>query len=113
MSGQMSDGANQIFRQLNDTDLKWPVMADEKGVKIELGHSSFSKFLHSSKRAVRKEAFHTYYAQYEALKHTLAASYNASVQRDVFYAKARNYKSAREGSLFQDNVPVKVYDAAH
>jgi oligoendopeptidase F len=110
-SGQMSDGANQIFRQLNDTDLKWPTIEDEKGVRIELGHSSFSKFMHSSRRSVRREAFHTYYTQFDAHKHTIAAAYNASVQRDVFYAKARNYPSAREASLFHDNVPVKVYDA--
>src|SRR4029079_13027222 len=77
----------------------------------ELSHSSFSKFLRSPKREVRKEAFHVYYEQFEKHKHTLAASYNAAVQRDVFYSKARKYPSAREGSLFHDNVPVRVYDA--
>lgn len=111
MSGQMSDASNVIFRQLVDTDLKWPVLRDEKGARVELGHSSFSKFLQSPKRSVRKNAFHTYYAEYEKHKHTLAASYNASVQRDVFYSKARHYPSARESSLFHDNVPVRVYDA--
>ena len=111
MSGQMSDGPSEIFRQLTDTDLKWPIIKDEKGVGVELGHSSLSKFLHSPKRAVRKEAFHVYYSEYEKHKHTLAASYNAATQRDVFYSKARKYTSAREGSLFHDNVPVGVYDA--
>jgi len=111
MSGQVADGPSQIFRQLTDTDLKWPTIADEKGVKVELGHSSFSKFLHSSKRSVRKEAFDVYYSEYEKHKQTLAASYNAAVQRDMFYAKARRYPSARESSLFHDNVPVAVYDA--
>ncbi|HVT80641.1 MAG TPA: oligoendopeptidase F [Phycisphaerae bacterium] len=111
MSGNMADGPGQIFRQLTDTDLKWPVIEDENGVKVELGHSSFSKFLQSPKRSVRKEAFHTYYAEYEKHKHTLAASYNAAVQRDIFYSKARKYPSAREASLFSDNVPVAVYDA--
>jgi oligoendopeptidase F len=111
MTGNMSDGPGQIFRQLTDTDLKWPIIKDEKGVGVELGHSSFSKFLQSPKRSVRKEAFHTYYAEYEKHKHTLAASYNAAVQRDVFYSKARKYPNAREGSLFHDNVPVSVYDA--
>lgn len=111
MSGNMSAGAGQIFRQLTDTDLKWPVITDEHGIGVELGHSSFSKFLQSPKRSVRKEAFHTYYTEYEKHKHTLAASYNASVQRDVFYSKARKYPSARESSLFQDNVPTAVYDA--
>ena len=111
MSGQMSDASNEIFRQLNDTDLKWPVVKDEKGVGVELGHSSFSKFLHSPKRGVRKEAFHVYYGNYEGHKHTVAASLNASVQRDVFYSKVRGHSSAREGSLFHDNVPVAVYDS--
>ena len=111
MSGNMAEGAGQIFRQLTDTDLKWPIIKDENGVGVELGHSSFSKFLQSPKRAVRKEAFHTYYSEYEKHKHTLAASYNAAVQRDAFYAKARKYAAARESSLFADNVPAGVYDA--
>ena len=40
----------------------------------------------------------------------MAAAYSSSVQKDVYYAKARGYPSAREGSLFHDNVPVAVYD---
>jgi oligoendopeptidase F len=110
MSAQMSDASNQAFRQLNDADLRWPVVKDEKGKKVELGHSSFSKFLHSPKAGVRKDAFHVYYSEFEKHKNTLAATYNASVQRDVFYAKCRGYSSARESSLFHDNVPVSVYD---
>jgi oligoendopeptidase F len=111
MSGQMSEGANNAFRQLNDTDLKWPVIEDEKGLGIELGHSSYAKFMLSPKRAVRKHAFHTYYSQFEAHKNTFAATLNASEQRDVFYSKVRNHPSARESSLFQDNMPVAVYDS--
>jgi oligoendopeptidase F len=110
MQGQMSEASNQIFRQLNDADLKWPTMKNEKGQRVELGHSSFSAFLHSPSRAVRKNAFHTYYTQYTAHQHSLAAALNGSVQRDVYYAKARNYKSARESALFADNVPLSVYD---
>jgi oligoendopeptidase F len=110
MQGQMSEASNQIFRQLNDADLKWPAIKNEKGQKIELGHSSFSAFLHSPSRAVRKNAFHAYYTQYTAHQNSIAAALNASVQRDVYYARARNYKSAREAALFADNVPLSVYD---
>ncbi|HSI36333.1 MAG TPA: oligoendopeptidase F [Tepidisphaeraceae bacterium] len=111
MQGQMSEAANQVFRQLNDADLKWPAIANEHGERVELGHSSFSAFLHSPDRAVRKNAFHTYYAQYDAHKNTIAAAYNGSVQRDVYYARVRNHPSAREAALFADNVPVAVYDS--
>ena len=110
MQGQMSEASNQIFRQLNDADLKWPSIRNEKGEMVELGHSSFSAFLHSPSRPVRKKAFHTYYTQYEAHKNAIAASLNGSVQRDAYYAKARNYPSALESALFHDRVPMSVYD---
>jgi oligoendopeptidase F len=110
MQGRMAEASNEMFRQLNDADLKWPLVRNEKGEKIELGHSSFSAFLHSPKRSVRKEAFHTYYGQYNAHKNSMAAALNGSVQRDVYYARARGYSSALESSLFHDNVPISVYD---
>ena len=110
MQGPMSEASNTIFRQLNDADLKWGTVRNEKGELIELGHSSFSAFLHSPQRSVRQDAFHQYYTQFEAHKNTIAASLHSSVLRDVYYAKARNFPSAREASLFSDNVPVSVYD---
>jgi oligoendopeptidase F len=110
MQGQMSEASNQIFRQLNDADLKWPSIRNEKGELVELGHSSFSAFLHSPSRAVRRKAFHMYYTQYEAHKNGIAAALNGSVQRDAYYAKARNYPSALEAALFHDRVPMSVYD---
>ncbi len=110
MQGQMSEASNQAFRQLNDADLKWGLIRDARGEKVELGHSSFSAFLHSSSRRVRKEAFHQYYAEYDEHKNTLAATLNGSVQRDVYYARARGHRSALESALFADKVPTSVYD---
>lgn len=111
MQGQMSEAANQIFRQLNDADLKWPSIKNEKGESVELSHSSFSAFLHSPNRGVRKRAFHAYYTQYDAHKNSIAAALNGSVQRDVYYAKARNHSSALDAALFHDRVPMRMYDA--
>lgn len=110
MQGQMSQAASDIFRQLNDADLTWPPLENERGERVELGHSSFSAFLHSPKRSVRENAFRTYYANFEAHKNSLTAALNGSVRRDVYYARARNHKSARAAALFDDNVPESVYD---
>src|SRR4051812_44762289 len=46
MQGQMSDASNNIFRQLNDADLKFGMIRNDRGEKVELGHSSFSAMLH-------------------------------------------------------------------
>jgi oligoendopeptidase F len=110
MQSEMAGAADRIFRQLTDADLKFGVCKNEKGEMIELSHSSFSSFLRSPSRNVRRRAFDQYYEQYQRHENSLAAAYASSVQKDAYYAKARNYPSAREASLFHDNVPVAVYD---
>ena len=60
--------------------------------------------------SVRKAAFHQYYDVFAAHENTLAATLSGSIQRDVYYAKARGYASAREAALFPDNMPLSVYD---
>ena len=110
LQAEMSQAAGQIFHKLNDADLKFGTVKDEEGNRIEVSHAGFSSLLNSSKRSVRKNAFFTHYEQYEAHKHTLAASLNASIQRDVYYAKARGYGSAIEAALFPDAIPLAVYD---
>jgi len=111
MQIEMAQAAGQIFGQLNDADMKFPPVKDEKGQWIELSHATFAALLHSPKRSVRKTAFHKYYQQYTDHQHTLAAALNGSIQRDVYYARARNHPSTLEASLFPDRVPVSVYDS--
>lgn len=110
MQGEMAQTASKVFRQLNDADLKFGKIKNDKGVEVELTNASFSSFLVSPDRNVRKTAFQQYYQQFAAHENTLAATLAGSIHTDVYYARARNYPSARESSLFADNVPVEVYD---
>ena len=110
MQSEMSGASSEIFRQLTDADLKFGDIKNDDGEKQELDQSSFSVFLHSPKRAIRKKAFHQFYDEFADHENALAASLKGSVLKDVYYAQARNYPSARESSLFGDNVPVSVYD---
>ncbi len=110
MQSEMAGAADRVFRQLTDADLKFGMCKNEKGELIELSHSSFSSFMRSPSRNVRRRAFEQYYEQFQRHENSLAAAFSSSVQKDVYYAKARDYPSAREASLFHDNVPVAVYD---
>lgn len=110
MQTEMAQAVGQVFRQLNDADLKFGAVKNEQGQRVELSHGTFSTLLHSPKRSVRKAAFHQYYRQYADHRQTLAAALSGSVQRDIYYARARNHRSALEASLFPDRVPVSVYD---
>jgi len=110
MQSEMSTAAGSAFRQLNDADLKFGFVKNEKGESIELSHASYSSLLHSPKRIVRKTAFQQYYQQFEDHKNTLAATLGGSMQRDIYYARARGYDSALHQALYADNVPQSVYD---
>jgi len=111
MQTEMAQAAGQIFTQLNDADMKFGTVKDENGNALELSHASFGMLLHSPKRAVRKTVFGKYYEQFSAHQHTLAASLSGSIQRDIYYARARNHESALDASLFPDQVPRTVYDS--
>jgi len=110
MQTEMAQAANQVFRQLNDADLKFGNIANHEGQIVELSHATFSALLHVPDRSVRREAFQQYYCEYSDHAHTLAASLAGSVHGDIYYAKARNYPNALEAALFPDHVPVTVYD---
>ena len=110
MQSEMAGAADHAFRQLTDADLKFGTVKTAKGEELELNQSSFSVFLHSPKRSVRKKAFHQFYQQFADHENTLAATLKGSIQKGIYYAQARKHASAREASLFADDVPVTVYD---
>ncbi len=110
MQGEMAQAAGKAFRQLLDSDLKFGLVTDEKGVQVELSGSTFLGLLNSPKRSVRKTAFHQFYEQFQGHENTLAATLSGSIQKDVYYARARGYESARAAALYGDNVPLSVYD---
>lgn len=111
MQGEMAQSASKIFDQLTDVDMRFGVIKDHTGQKIELSHATFSALLHGPKRAVRKQAFEQYYKAFEDHAHTIAATLEASIQKDVYYAKAKKFSSAREMALFDEFIPVSVFDS--
>ena len=103
-------GYDDAFSQLTDVDMKFGVLLDDNGDERPLTQSSFSAFLVKRDHALRKRAFHQFYDEFRDHQFTLAATLAYSVKADVFRARARNYPSALEASLFQDDIPVVVYD---
>jgi oligoendopeptidase F len=104
------DGYDETFSQLTDVDMKFGVLVDDKGEEKPLTQSSYGSFLVKRDHGLRKRAFHQFYEEFQDHQFTLASSLAYSVKADVFRARARNYPSALEASLFRDDIPVAVYD---
>lgn len=109
-AAELGGAPQNIFTMLNDADITFGNITDADGDQVPLTKGRYVTFLESPDRRVRKEAFDTLYTAYLAQKNTLAATYGASVKSDVFFAKARNYESARAMALADDNIPLSVYD---
>ena len=103
-------GHSETFSQLTNVDMKFGVLTTDDGQEIALSQSTYLSFLHNQDRNLRRRAFHQFYREFDDHKFSLASSLASSVRADVFSAKIRNHPSAREASLFVDNIPVAVYD---
>ncbi len=107
---EFSDGASEIFSMFHNADIKFGAVINEEGEEIELTHGRYGRFLESSNRDVRKQAFQKLYASYQNFENTLAATYQTNLKATCFYAKVKKYRSSREASLDRSNIPLEVYD---
>ena len=110
LADEVMDSPSEIFSMFNDEDIKFGTIRDENGEEVEVTKGRYIKFLESKDRRVRKDAFHTLYDSYRAMRNTLAASLGSNIKRDKFFANVRRYGSSLQAALDSDNVPVDVYD---
>lgn len=109
-ASDMAGTPEDIWEKATSADLKFKTIKDENGNEVAVTNSKWSAFLDNPDRQIRKNAFEAHYGSYDTIKNTLAATLSAQVKKDVFFAKARNYNSAMEAALAQDQIPSDVYD---
>ncbi len=105
----MAKGPDTIFSMLDDADLTYPVVTDEKGNEIKLTKQRFAKLLESSDARVRRDTNNAFYSVYKDHLNTIGATLATEVNKNVFYTKARKYESCLHRALDGDNIPVSVY----
>ncbi len=109
MQAELSQTADKSFSSLVDVDIDFGEVDTAKG-KMQLTQSSYGSFIIDPDRDLRRQAYELLLKQYDGHKHTLNNLYTGSIHLDIYKAKVRNFNSAREASLFNDDVPVTVYD---
>ena len=97
MVGDVASAPSTIYDMLTDADMRFPEITD-----IPLVMSRDAR--------VRKDAFDALYTTYRSFSSTIPAVYAASVQADLFRARAGKHASALAASLFPDNIPESVYN---
>jgi oligoendopeptidase F len=109
MSGDLAAVPEATYSVLQNAELPWPIMRDEQNHEITLSSARLDKYLRSPDRRLRRDAFLGAMGAYAHFQNTFAATFSGTVQRDLFYARARGFDSALESVLFPDNLPMSVY----
>ena len=109
LTSEMSQGPSNTFSILNNADLQFPEIEDEKGEKTRITHGRYINFMESANRDVRKNAFEGMYGTYEQFLNTIASIYDSQVKQQIFQAKAHKYETSLEASVDSNNVSPDVY----
>ena len=101
---QCSGNAQKAFSDLNNIELTFEDVRGE-----QLSHATFAKFIRNTDESIRQEAYTKYYKAFDDHKHVISDLYTASINEDIFTARARHFNSSLEDALFPDNISKSVY----
>ena len=110
-AGEIFAAGGETFEILDNADIVFPTVHDDKGEEVQLTHGNYISLVESKDRAVRKEAYEGLYKVYEQYQHTYAKTLQTNVKVHNFNAKVRKFSSAREAALSENFVPESVYDS--
>ncbi|MBQ2929615.1 MAG: oligoendopeptidase F [Clostridia bacterium] len=110
MMGQLAGAPNNIFSMLTDVDMKFPDVVTADGEHHTLTEGTYSSFIRHEDRDVRKQGFEGIMGTYGKFANTIAATYAANVDKDVFFARARKFASCRAAKMEPLQIPEEVYD---
>ena len=109
--GEFAAVPGTAFDMLTNVDMEYPTVTDENGKTVRLSNGNFSVFRESADRRVREDAFKGYFGTYHKFINTTAALYAGAVKAASFYSASRHFGGTCEAALFDNNVPVSVYDS--
>ncbi|HVO73202.1 MAG TPA: oligoendopeptidase F [Ignavibacteriaceae bacterium] len=110
MANEIAHVPYNTFSMFTNADLKFPYIKDERGNEIEITHARYYAAIYSQDGSYRKRAFENYLKPFKENANTLSVLFNGGLKSNIFQARARKYKSAREAALDRNCVNLSIYD---
>jgi oligoendopeptidase F len=108
-TGLMASAPSSIFSIFANAELPFAEITLSDGTAVTLNQASFSKYRATPNREDREAVFNAFFGTFDRFKQTFGAQLSAQVNKDMFYAHARNYDSSLHRALDANNIPVDVY----
>ncbi len=109
ISNALVDTQN-VYDIFTTSELKFDDIKDSLGNTHKFDEASYSKFLFSKDDILRKNAYLTLLNGYSKFNKTLAELYLQDVKALNDFIKLKNYKSALQNALFEEDVPQVVFE---
>jgi oligoendopeptidase F len=98
------------YTMLTTADVQFPEIELKNGEKVKLTHANYANILNTSKvREDRKKAAENFYPLYSNNKNTIAAIYKGICDKDLAFARSRNFENSLEAKLDSNKIPLEVY----
>jgi oligoendopeptidase F len=108
-AGLMADSPENINSIFANADFPYPEIELEDGASIRLDPAAFNLHRRSPVRENRRKVFAAYLGKMNDFRRTFGAQLAAEVRKNMFFTRARTYKSCLERALDTSNIPVAVY----
>ena len=105
----LAASASNIYGILANADFPYPTITLSVGRSVRLDQAGYADVRTSPNRQDRQAAVSAFFGALGGFSRTFGTTMNSSVQKAMFYAKARKYTSTVEASLDHANIPVPVY----
>ncbi|MCW6702251.1 oligoendopeptidase F [Anaerococcus sp. NML200537] len=107
--GKLKNNPQNTYMIFNNADLSFPSV-EKDGEEIRLSDANFVTLQEDPDRDFRREVYENYYKTYRQYSNTLASTLDGEFTAHNVEAKLRKFSSAREMSLFKNNLPEEIYD---
>ncbi len=109
-AGLIADSPNSIYGIFSNADFPFPEVTLENGTSVRLDQAAFSLHRRSSVRADRRRVFEAYFGSMNQFRRTFGTQLYAEVRKNMFFTRARRYRSCLERALHAFNIPTSVYE---
>lgn len=101
---------DNIHSKWNNADLKFLPAKDKNGKEHPVSNSRYSLNMQSQDRTLRQNTFQNYYSEICKWRNTITENYYGNMITGSTIASIRNFNGFLEASLFEDDIPVSLYD---
>ncbi len=109
LAGKALQTPQKAFSAISDADFKFGKVKDSQGKEHEITHGQYGMYIRDQDRTLRQNAFKQYHDKYFAYENTLCELLSGQVNKNIFNAQVRHYKSSLDAALFPHNIETSVY----